>query len=41
MNLKNNAKGGPTSNPKVATHTSEEKKRKFTNAINVNLQQKY
>ena len=37
---KNDAEGDPSSNPKVATHTSDGKKRKGTNTSNRNLQQK-
>ena len=35
----NYAKGNPTSNPKVATHTSDGKKRKVTDTSNGDLQQ--
>ena len=37
---KNDAEGDPTSNPKVANHTSDGKKIKVTDTINGNLQQK-
>ena len=37
---KNDAKGDPASNPKVATHTSKGKKRKVTDTSNGDLQQK-
>ena len=36
----NDAEGDPKSNPKLATHTSDGKKRKVTDIINRNLQQK-
>ena len=37
---KNDAEGDPRSNPKVATHTSDKKKRKVVNTTNGNLRQK-
>ena len=37
---KNDANGDPASDPKVATHTSDGKKRKATDTSNGNLQQK-
>ena len=36
---KNDAEGNPSSNPKVATHTSDRKKIKVTDTSNGNLQQ--
>ena len=37
---KNDAAGDPAKDPKVATHTSDKKKRKVTDTSNRNLQQK-
>ena len=37
---KNDAEGHPASDPKVAAHTSDGKKRTFTDTSNGNLQQK-
>ena len=37
---KNYAEGDPASNPKVATHTNDRKKRKLTGTSNGDLQQK-